>query len=137
MSVAIPLIFTHRDRKDGIRHFVVDGGLMSIFPSGFSMLKDTPISNLGIKIKDEISNAQKGKIALLAYLKDLFNATYLREETSFLSKEKIVDVITINYDNSIKAMDFGIKKDRLDYLYRCGLNSTNDFLSDFKKLKKA
>ena len=51
-----------------------------------------------------------------------------------MSKEKIVDVITINYDNSIKAMDFGIKRP-LDYLYRCGLNSTNDFLSDFKKLK--
>lgn len=137
MSVAIPLIFTPIViEKDGIRHFVVDGGLMSSFPIWVFDVEDTPkYPTLGIKIKDEISNAQKGKIALLAYLKDLFNATYLREETSFLSKEKIVDVITINYDNSIKAMDFGIKKDRLDYLYRCGLNSTNDFLSDFKKLK--
>ncbi|HOE77235.1 MAG TPA: patatin-like phospholipase family protein [Bacilli bacterium] len=137
MSVAIPLVFTPIVvEKDRIKHFVVDGGLMSSFPIWVFDVEDSPkYPTLGIKIKDEVSFTQKGKTGFWSYLKDLFNATYLREETSFLSKEKIVDVITIDFDNTIRAMDFGIHKDRLEYLYRCGLDSTNAFLASFEKIK--
>ena len=47
MSVAIPLIFTPIViEKDGIRHFVVDGGLMSSFPIWVFDVEDTKVSNL-------------------------------------------------------------------------------------------
>jgi NTE family protein len=130
MSCSIPLFFTPiKMEKDNQVNYVVDGGLLSTFPIWIFDVEGTPMyPTLGFKIKDKVSNSSQGKTGIVSYIKDLIDASYSKEETTFVRDEDLVRTVTIDFDNSIKSTDFNMDKDKIDYLYNCGYVSTNKFL---------
>jgi len=131
MSCAIPLFYTPiKMNKNTKVNYIVDGGLLSIFPIWIYDVEGTPrYPTLGLKIKDPVSYSSKGKTSILAYVSDLVNATYNKDETAYLRDDEKARIIVIDFDNKNKSTDLNICKERLNYLYNCGYESTIKFLN--------
>lgn len=129
MSCSIPLFFTPiKYKKNNQINYIVDGGIISTFPIWIFDVEGIPKNlTLGFKIKDKISNSSVGKTNIVNYVKDLMEAALNKEETTYVRDERLVRTITIDFDNNTKSIDFDINKERLNYLYNCGYNSTMKF----------
>lgn len=130
MSCSIPFFFTPiKLQKEKQINYIVDGGLFSPFPIWIFDVEGIPrYPTLGLKIKDSISYSSRGEVGIISYLKDLINATFNKDETTYLRDEDLVRTITIDFDHQNKATDFNISSERCKYLYKCGYDSTNEFL---------
>jgi NTE family protein len=130
MSSAIPLYFT--PIKIPFRNqvnYIVDGGLVSTFPIWIFDVEKTPrYPTLGFKIKDPISYTSQGKTGIISYLKDLLNASYNKEETTFLRDADLVRTVIIDFDHQNKSTDFNLSRQRINYLFDSGYASTITFL---------
>ena len=133
MSCSIPLFFTPiKMKKDNIVNYVVDGGLVSTYPIWIFDVEGTPrYPTLGLKIKDKVSCSSQGKTNIACYIKDLVNAAINKEETTYLRDQDLVRTVIIDFDNNTHSTDLDISKERIDYLYNCGYESTNEFLKEW------
>lgn len=137
MSCSIPLFYTPiKISKNNVNNYIVDGGLLSTFPIWIFDVEGTPrYPTIGFKIKDKISESSQGKIGIISYIKDLLNASYNKEETTYLRDEDLVRTIIIDFDNKNKSTDLNINKNRIKYLYNCGYESTNKFLKEWNFIR--
>ena len=132
MSTAIPYYYVPYKLKVGNQTTtIVDGGLLSNFPIWIYDVKGTPKwPTFGIKIKDYKSNDLQNKNGFINYTRDIIN-TMINRNDMCLKDSDTVRTIIIDHDESIKTTDFTLSKQKIDYLYQCGYQSTIKFLKKF------
>ncbi len=129
MSCTIPFFYTPvLLKKDGVTHYIVDGGLLSTFPIWIFDVDTKPNRpTIGLKIKDKDSLTSLGKRSFFAYLQDLITACINMDEMTYVRRKDLVRTIIIDNKNQLKSTDFKLSDEDIDTLYDSGYQAVSQF----------
>lgn len=134
ISCTIPYYYTPvRIIKGDVSCYLVDGGLLSIFPIWiFDTLDDKPKRPvIGLKIKDKDSLTSNGKENILAFTEDIINACINKDEMPYVCNKDRTRTIIIENNQQIKATDFKLSEKDIKYLYDMGYKSCESYLKNW------
>ena len=145
MSMSIPMFFepvVHKDR-DGKRHVIVDGGMLSNFPVwlfdrqgqdprwptfGLLLVEPEPRKPIGHRLQDEDYKARPG--SLLDYVKALAHTMMEAHDRLYLEKATFARTIPIP-TLGVGTTEFEITPERVRALYDSGHKAASDFLDQW------
>ena len=130
MSAGIPLLFNPVIIEyQNCNYYIVDGGVLSNFPVWIFDVEGTPgWPTFGFKLVDApASNCSRGRVDLLSYVFDLFEAMVGEDQSRYLRDKDRVRTISIP-TLGIQSTDFNISQEDSVKLYLSGYESCKHFL---------
>jgi NTE family protein len=142
MSMSIPIFFepwSWKSEKDGSKHTIVDGGMLSNFPVwlyddgeepawptfGLMLVEPEPSKDLGHRLpaSDESDSLPEFAKSLVHTMLEAHDRMYL-EGAAFV---RTIGVKTLG----VRTTEFDLSRSRADSLYESGRNAAEGFLADW------
>jgi NTE family protein len=134
-SMSFPFVFEPHIYKG---HRLSDGGLASNLPVFLFKAEHARTGNpiLGVDLSEPARDRQ-GNYDLLALLDDLASCALEASDRLFRDLITGVDVITVQFEKRISALNFDIVPSDIRAMYGWGENSANKFLNHYGRLRIA